>query len=431
MSLLHREGRVRHHRSKNVSESFLRSIIFIGLWKEHEIPSKIPHTRLAQFVANRTIVWKNLIAQDHVKEMLGSAFSGESLGHAYLFCGDEGVGTFAAALDLAMILLCTGEAPEVPCGSCPSCSKLLRNNHPDFHVVLPVSMEKEHKSSDGTLSRAGWDFLSSTVSSKINAPYLTLQYAGVPAIPVEWIKEVNHAVLRGAVAGDRTVAIMSGINLMNKESANAMLRTLEEPPANTFLILTSDRPEAVLPTIASRCQIVRFGHVPLPEIKRALLDAPGKAADDAVINRAVHFSMGSLGRAFLLASADLTDTVREVKEVWELCYGSDMLAVAARADALAKLNDYDANARFFTSMLYLIRNSFLQKNGCSENYIDASDTLSDPAGVFARPQSAERLTLACNEAISSVKANGNIAIILVNFVITVMEILHGEKQQAG
>lgn len=380
-------------------------------------------------MAEKTIVWNNLIAQDRVKEMLGSAFSGESLGHAYLFCGDEGVGTFAAALDLAMVLLCKSEG-AVPCGSCPACQKLMRNSHPDFHVALPVSLEKDHKSSDGTLSKAGWDFLSSIVASKIGSPYLPLSYAGVPAIPVEWIKEVNHAVLRGAVSGDRTVVIICGIDLMNKESANAMLKTLEEPPANTFLILATDRPEAVLPTIASRCQIVRFGHVPFPEIKRALCQALGPEADDASVNRAVHFSMGSLGRALLLASADLTETVREVRDVWDLCYGSDMLAVAAKADGLAKQNDYDANARFFTSMLYLLRNSFLQKNGCSENYIDAGDTLSDPAGVFERPDSAEHLVRACNEAISSVRANGNIAIILVNFVIMVMEIIHGEKQQA-
>lgn len=380
-------------------------------------------------MAEKTIEWKNLIAQDRVKEMLGSAFSGESLGHAYLFCGDEGVGTFAAALELAMALLCSHEG-AVPCRSCSSCQKVLRNNFPDFHVVLPVSLEKDHKSSDGTLSKAGWDFLSSTVVSKISAPYLPHPNPGVPVIPVEWIKEVNHAVLRGAVSGDRTVAIICGIDLMNKESANAMLKTLEEPPANTFLILTTERSEAVLPTIASRCQIVRFGHVPVLEIKRVLCESLGSAADEAAINRAVHFSMGSLGRAFFLASADLTETAREVRAVWELCCGSDSLAVAAKVDELAKQNDYDANAGFFTAMLYLIRNSFLQKSGCPENYIDASDILEDPAGAFARPDASEKLTRACNDALASVKAYGNVAIILVNFVMTVMETIHGEKQQA-
>jgi DNA polymerase-3 subunit delta' len=380
-------------------------------------------------MAGTPFIWKHLVAQERVKEMLTSAFSAGNLGHAYLFCGDEGVGTFAAALDLALALECTS-GNSVPCLSCSSCQKVLRNNHPDFHVILPVSLEKEHKSSDGSLSKEGWNFLSSTVASRIKSPYLPLMNTGVPTIPVEWIKEVNHAILRGAVSGDRTVAVMCGIDLMNKESANAMLKTLEEPPANTFLILTTDRPEAVLPTIASRCQIVRFGHVPFPEIRKAIEAAVGPAIDEAAVNRTVHFSMGSLGRAILLASSDLSETTGEAKAVWDLCSGTDMLAVAGKVDELAKQNDYDANVRFFTSMLYLIRNSFLRKNGCSENYIDASDTLGDTAGVFGRPDGPEQLTRACNDAISSVKAYGNISIILVNFVMTVTEILNGEKQQA-
>jgi len=381
-------------------------------------------------VSAKAVAWKNLIAQGHVKELLSSAFLGENLGHAYLFCGDEGVGKFAAALDLALLLLC--EAKEaVPCLSCPACRRVLRNNHPDFHAILPVSLEKEHKSSDGSLSKAGWDFLSSTIVSRITAPYQALSYSGTPTIPVEWTKEVNHAVLRGAVSGERTVAVICGIDLMNKESANAMLKTLEEPPANTFLVLTTDRPEAVLPTIASRCQIIRFGHVPIPDIRQEIARVLGPGSDEAMINRAVHYSMGSLGRALLLAGKDLEASSRQAREVWELCCGSDTLAVAAKVDELAKQNDFDMNARFFSSALYLVRNSFLKKSGCSANYIDGSDILKDPAGVFDRPDAAELLTRACYDAIAGVKAYGNIAIILVNFVMTVMETIHGEKQQAG
>jgi DNA polymerase III delta prime subunit len=381
-------------------------------------------------VSAKTIVWKNLIAQDHVKELLGSAFSGGSLGHAYLFCGDEGVGKFAAALDLALSLLC--EASEtVPCLSCSACRRVLRNNHPDFHGILPVSLEKEHKSSDGTLSKAGWDFLSSTIVSKITSPYQALSYSGAPTIPVDWTKEVNHAVLRGAVSGDRTVAVICGIDLMNKESANAMLKTLEEPPANTFLVLTTDRPEAVLPTIASRCQIIRFGHIPVLDIRREIARTLGSGADEGMINQAVHYSMGSLGRALLLAGKDLEESSRQAKEVWNLCYGSDKLAVAAKVDELAKQNDFDMNTRFFSAALYLVRNSFLSKSGCPANYIDGSDILDDPGDIFARPDAGERLTRACNDAIAGIAAYGNVAIILVNFVMTVMETIHGEKQQAG
>ena len=82
-------------------------------------------------------------------------------------------------------------------------------------------------------------------------------------------------------------------------------------------------------------------------------------------------------------------------------------------------------------MLYLIRNTFLQKSGRSENYIDGSNVLADPNGIFNDPAATDRLTRACNEALSGVRKYGHIGIILVNFVTTLMEILHVEKQQTG
>jgi hypothetical protein len=257
---------------------------------------------------------------------------------------------------------------------------------------------------------------------------MPLSYSGVPTIPVEWIKEVTHAIQRGAVAGARNVTIISGIDVMNKESANAMLKTLEEPPPNTFVFLTTNRPEAVLPTIASRCQIMRFGHVPASDIKTALTQALKTDVTEANMRRAVHYASGSLGRALMLASTDLDESIAQVKQLWDKCIRGNVGEMATIVDGLAKRNDYEANKSFFASMMYLIRNSFLQKNGCSENYIDASDILDDPKGLFQDTNNSEKLSAACASALSGVVAYGNVAIILVNFVMTIMEICNGEQQ---
>jgi DNA polymerase III delta' subunit len=381
-------------------------------------------------MSQKTVAWKNLIAQDHVKEMLSNAYGANSLGHAYLFCGDPGVGKFCAALELACALLCESN-DQAPCYTCANCRKVLNNTHPDFHVILPVSLDPSHKASDNKLSQKGWEYLTSLVQEKIAAPYVPLTYKSVPSIPVEWLKEVNHAILRGSVSGPRTVAILSGVDVMGKESANAMLKTLEEPPANTYLILTSDRPQAVLPTIVSRCQIVRFGHVPFSHIQEVLAQTMGVGADERTLKRAVHYSMGSLGRALSLASANLEETAIDVKAVWTLCVSGDWQDIVTAIDERTKQNDFEAADRFFTYMLYLIRNSFLQKSSGSETYIDVNDILLDVGNVFNNPFATERLTGACNEAIAGIRAYGNIATVFVHFIMTIMEILHGEKQQAG
>jgi DNA polymerase III delta prime subunit len=394
----------------------------------------------------KTIVWKNLVAQERVKEMLGSAFLSGNLGHAYLFCGEEGVGKFAAALELSLALLCAaGEG--VPCYKCAPCRKALSGNHPDLHVIFPVLLDESHKSG-GDLNQKGWEFIASLVPKKISAPYMPLSYEDedidkaalhkVPSIPVEWIKEINEGILRGAVEGDRSATIFCDVDTMNAFSANAMLKTLEEPPANTYLFLTTSKPEAVLPTIASRCQIMRFGHVPAAHIKQELAAALGPGADETKITDAVYYSMGSLGRALALIKTEeqgkglktLEETALEVKEFWGLCSTGSWLAVAPALDALAREKNFAVHEQFFTYLLYLMRNSFLQKTGRSENYIDGSNILADPNGIFDDPAATDRLTRACNDALSGVRKYGHIGIILVNFVTTLMEILHVEKQQA-
>ena len=199
----------------------------------------------------KTLRWTNLIGQERVKEMLSSAVANGTLGHAYLLCGDIGTGAFQAALELSMALLCSGDG-EVPCYICDACKKVLRNAHPDFHVIMPVSLEKEYRDSDNNLNQEGWEFLSLMIQARISEPYRLPVQPGVPAIPVEWVKEINHAIRRGAVLKGTTIAVFDGIDSMNKESANAMLATLEDPPENTVLLLITQRPQSVLPTIASR-----------------------------------------------------------------------------------------------------------------------------------------------------------------------------------
>jgi DNA polymerase III delta' subunit len=381
------------------------------------------------FVDRKTMMWHNPIAQDRVKEMLGAAYGANTLGHAYLFCGEDGVGKFEAAFELALALLCSGEG-TVPCRVCPSCRKALRNAHPDLHILTPVSLDKEHKASDGKLSPAGWDYLAGVVRQRIEVPYIKPQQSGVPTIPVEWIKEVNHALLRGPVDGLASVAIIASVDLMNKESANAMLKTLEEPPSNTFLILTTSMPQSVLPTIASRCQIVRFGLVPSSKIRDAILGAVGLSADPLAVERAAYYAMGSVTRGLELVSDNQAEAVAEARCFLGACGLIDWQEISRRIDALSRVSDYDAHARFFVNCMYLLRNEFLKIEGYSETYIEESEPVS-LVRIPADPGSVEKLCAACQKALAAVTANANCGITYVNFALTVMELMNVEKQQAG
>lgn len=388
-----------------------------------------------------------MVAQDRVKEMLGSAYHSGNLGHAYLFCGDAGVGKFAAALDLALAIVCKSEG-SVPCYTCAQCRRALTNNHPDLHVIFPVLLDDSHRSGND-LNQKGWEFIGSLIPKRIQSPYVPVSYEDedidksalhkVPAIPVDWIKEVNDGILRGAVEGECTVTIFCDVDTMNVYSANAMLKTLEEPPANTYIFLTTNNPSAVLPTIASRCQTVRFGHVPAQQIKKELMAAFGTVVSETEITNAVFYSMGSLGRALVQIETEksaegvetLQETARDVKELWDLCCSGDWLAVAPALDRVFKERNFAVHEQFLGYMQYIIRNTYLQKTGRSENYFDPGSILADPKGILSDPVGTDQLIHACNDALSSVKRNGNIAIIFVNFVMKIMELCNVEEQQIG
>jgi DNA polymerase-3 subunit delta' len=376
---------------------------------------------------NKTILWKNLLGQQRAKQVLGCALQNNALGHAYLFCGDEGTGTVAAALELAMALLCR-QSQDAPCYHCDACEKAMHNAHPDLSLVVPLALQKEHRSSDGSLSESGWLYAAQSAAFKIAHPYEPLEYQGIPTIPVEWMKELNHSILRGAVEGGNKVVIVCGIDLMNKEAANAMLKTLEEPPAGTTMILCSQRPHAVLPTIVSRCQIVRFGALSAQQLREQLTLRFGESTDAATLNQAVESAQGSLGQAITLVQNPPVQVIEQCQLIFSLAQHNDWLQAAQELDSLAATSDFGVLEKLFLYSMFFIRNSYLSTIAEAQSCYDINSPLQLDALRGCAPEQIEALVEVCESALSAVRARGNNALVLVTFLMKIMEILHVKKQ---
>ncbi len=167
-------------------------------------------------------VWDDIVGQPKVTAFLRAISSAGRVGHAYLFVGPPGAGKKTAALSLACALFCDDNG----CGACPVCVRVRRRVHPDVRIVSP----------EGT------------------AGYLK-----------EQIDAVIHDVQLAPIEGPYKVYIFESADLFNDKSANAFLKTLEEPPADVVIILLAHSYERVMPTIASRCQVVRFRRIPPSE----------------------------------------------------------------------------------------------------------------------------------------------------------------------
>jgi DNA polymerase-3 subunit delta' len=372
--------------------------------------------------------WNRFAGQERIKEVLESAYNNQKLGHAYLLCGEAGTGKFIGALELGMALLCTNKE-KTPCYECESCKKVQTYSHPDFHVIMPLFTEKEHKSSDGKLSDEGWNYVSSSVTSRINDPYALRSYAGIPGIPLEWVKEMTHAIVRGPLEGKRNVAILDGIDYMNKESANAMLKTLEEPPPGTLMLLLTERIHAVLPTIISRCQILRFAHLPPDLIADSLSKKYGIDRDDKRIQD-VSFS-GSLGRSIYMYNNPVEEISKDAAEFWGLCSKQEWSKLSEMISRLSMLDDFSTYEKLFVQVMYLIRNAFFNKLEGTGNYIIGSRSQIVDLGRIVTPEQIEEVNILCGDAIGQIRARANISLVLVNFAIELMEIINGQKQQVS
>ena len=226
----------------------------------------------------------DLYGHELLRERLSESIRSGTLPSSLLLQGPRGVGKQRLALWLAQRLLCT--ADDSPCGNCKACRYVRELNHPDLHWVFPRPRLKD---SDPDLEQVKDDYGEATTERASNAGL----YAAPSGSEGIYVATVRSLVLRASMSpamGNRKIFIVGDAERMVPQegadmAANAFLKLLEEPPADTTIILTSSEPGSLLPTIRSRVVAVRVPLVPdaavrafveNPEVKKAL-DKQGKA----------------------------------------------------------------------------------------------------------------------------------------------------------
>jgi DNA polymerase-3 subunit delta' len=239
-------------------------------------------------------VWQSLHGS-RAAEGLAAQVAAEEVAHAWLLLGPVGSGKRPAATAMAAALNCTVE-PNVGCGNCSSCLRIMRRRHPDVHHIVPEG----------------------------------------PLIPVDVVREqVIPEASRSPFEGRTKVFVIEEADRMNDPAQNALLKTLEEPQPETVFILLSHREEEVLETIRSRCRVVRMEPVDEETIVD-LLRKEGASDESSLL--AARLSEGNLERARLLV---FEDAGMERRALWvgvprRLTSPSDALDIAAEIVAEAR-----------------------------------------------------------------------------------------------
>lgn len=231
-------------------------------------------------------VWDALLGQPAAVQYLRAALARNRAAHGFLFEGPTGVGKRTGAMLLAQTMLChEPKSPDEACGACRSCRWFahgtgLSCEHPD--VLVPQKLDTNGR------------------------PTGKLIGDQEPNIPIDSILIIAEQLHRSPANGPRRIAIIPEAHRLcggQAEAANAFLKTLEEPPPSSTVIMTTSRPEALLETIISRLQPVRFRRLALEDVKRGLKKAGH--ADGTDVDLAAALCDGSLGQALALVQGDL------------------------------------------------------------------------------------------------------------------------------
>ena len=213
----------------------------------------------------------DLTGHEWAVDMLKKHVIHETMRHAYLFSGPPGLGRRTLALRFAQALNCsTPSAPGIPCGTCRDCKQIESLHHADLSVV-------QADSEGGTLK-------------------------------VDQIREVRKSITYKPYQSKYRVALFLRFQEANDNAANALLKTLEEAPSYAVLILTADNPEQLLPTILSRCEVLRLRPLKIEEVKRDLVN---RGIENNRANLIAHISGGRPGYARRLVQDDLLLEKRE------------------------------------------------------------------------------------------------------------------------
>lgn len=203
--------------------------------------------------------FNNILGQPQVRDFLRSSVASDRVTHAYLFSGPAGSNKTQAAYALAQALICPKGATGPrggACGDCENCTRAKKRTHPDIHYYQPE---------------------------------------GAGGYLVEQIRAIVADVALAPIQAQRKVYIIDRADMLNRAAANAFLKTLEEPPDDVVLILLGRTRESVLPTIASRCQIVPFRHIPPTEAAGIISQNTGASLQQA--RSAMEACGGSISKA--------------------------------------------------------------------------------------------------------------------------------------
>ncbi len=319
---------------------------------------------------------------DWAVKLLRTHAAGDKLRHAYLLAGPQGVGRRTLALRFAMALNCTAsETPGEFCGECRECRQILAMAHPDLSLLQPLEGHKD--------------------------------------ILIDQVRELQHTLALSPYSARYRIALLPDFQRATEEASNALLKTLEEPAEKVILLLTADALESLLPTIVSRCEVIRLRPSSIASTEAYLQSEHHLDPEQARL--LAHLSGGRIGAAVRLALDP--DELTQRREALESLLA---LLPAARTDRFHLADEltrpYDKAREkagaILPVWLSFWRDVFVNASGADLPLVNIDfDTQVDEVAARLDIRTARELVLAHEEALKQLDANANVRLLLEDLML--------------
>lgn len=324
---------------------------------------------------------KNIVGHTDIIEYIKSSVSQGKVSHAYILTGERGSGKKMLANLFSWTLQCEAGGEE-PCYECHACKQMASGNHPD---VIRVSHEKPN------------------------------------SISVDDIrKQVNEDIQVKPYSGKYKVYIIAEADLMTVQAQNAILKTIEEPPAYAVILLLAENAEALLPTIRSRCVMLKLRNVKDALVKKYLMEQLQIPDYKAEICTA--FAQGNIGRATMLANSEYFNEIKD--EALMLLKNIDEMELDALLDAVKRISAYKLEITDYLDLLMIWYRDVViykaTKNIDRLIFADQLDYIRERAKKSSY-EGIETILTALENAKTRIRANVNFELVMELLLLTIKE----------
>lgn len=363
--------------------------------------------------------FKNVIGQSAVKQRLIQSVKENHVSHAQLFLGPAGCGKLPLALAYAQYILCPNRTETDSCGVCPTCQKMQKLVHPDLHFVVPTANTKKVKSNpESDLFMEEWREYVTQNQGYVDTSswYTFLDVENKQGyMSVRDAASLLRKLSMKAYEGEYKIAVIWMAEKMRVDTANKLLKLLEEPPEKTVFLLIAEDQEELLATIKSRTALVKIPALDTASIETALQQRfgcdPQQARDAAMISEGNWLTASQSFKNF----EDHKFFFATFQQWMRLCFKA----------AYSELIDFSANIKtigrekqkeLLDYGLRIIRNSLLFNNNLADIVMlpDDEKTFNSKFAPFVNPANLVQISELFDEAIRHIERNGNAQIVFTD-----------------